>query len=186
MRQFHLIPVLFFLFVSCNSRQYEKPCSIQNTLLMDRASVFKIQKSYIERNILDSQDSAFVTDLLHISNLFNDVIIELITVSGGIEENTNHLVNGCEKGKKVVSILEKHNLVTQSKEAIEILKKNHKKKNYITTINKINTVLEQFLYGNDALFRDEKKLMSSSSSILISDLIAIQGFINNIILVDYL
>jgi hypothetical protein len=175
---------LSLLFACKNSSQEAVECYGQSSTIMVKASVFGMQDAYIRERIASSKDSVFVNDVLFISSLLESAADELIAASGGIEENTSRLLNECARGEKAADIVIEKQLALR--EHLDRLSKRYRDRKHQASITKIRTAADQFFYDKDkASSNDQRELAETPIFILISDVIAMQSFINSILLVDY-
>lgn len=182
-KSFVVVPLILLL--ACGNNLEEKvECYEQNTMLMAKASVFRMQEAYIRGKIASSEDSAFVNDVLSISSLLEIASDELIVASGGIEENSSHLLNDCVNSEKAASIVGEKKLAV--KKRLNLLYTRYDRQKYQASITKINEAAEQFFYENKSSLRKQRKLDEVPVSLFINDMVAMQSFINSVLLVDYL
>ena len=175
---------LFLLFACKNSSEEVVRCYGQNSMTMAKASVFGMQEAHIRKKIALSKDSTFVNDVLSLSELLESAADELIIASGGMEENTSRLLNECARGEKVANIIREEQLAF--KEQLDLLYGRYDDQKYQASITKIRNAADQFFYEDKASASSQRELAEIPVFILISDVIAMQSFINSILLVDYL
>ncbi|MGB3777867.1 MAG: hypothetical protein WA960_05885 [Tunicatimonas sp.] len=168
-----------------NGSQEAEECYGKSSVIMLKASVFGMQKAYIRGKIALSRDSAFVNDLLSTSSLLESAADELVVASGGIEENTSRLLNECGRGEKSADIVREKQLAL--KEQLDRLRRRYDSQRYQASIVKISKAANEFFYDDGkASSNSHRELAETPISILISDITAMQSFINSILLVDYL
>ena len=106
------VVVSIILLLACeNSSEEAVRCYGQNSIIMAKASVFGMQGAYIREKMTLVKDSAFVNDVLSLSELLESAADELIIASGGIEENTSRLLNECAKGQKAADVVREKQLI---------------------------------------------------------------------------